>query len=65
MSSGWGRSTWGAGNWGQPAIQSVSFTLTGLAGTSAVGTPVASIPKSVTLTGSNFYWFSRDNNTRL
>ena len=51
MSSGWGRSTWGAGNWGQPAIQSVSFTPTGLAGTSALGTAVASIPKTVTLTG--------------
>ena len=49
--AGWGRSTWGAGPWGEPAKQSVSFTLTGVAGTSALGTVVASIPKSVTVSG--------------
>ena len=49
--AGWGRSTWGTGPWGQPAIQSISFAITGTAGTSAVGTIVASIPTSVTETG--------------
>ena len=28
--TGWGRSTWGAGPWGEPAIQSVSFAITGI-----------------------------------
>jgi hypothetical protein len=36
MAVGWGRSTWGSGAWGQPHNMTVS--LTGLAGTTALGT---------------------------
>ena len=37
MSVGWGRSTWGTGPWGQPASVSVSVNVSGVAGTSALG----------------------------
>ena len=48
---GWSRGTWGEGPWGQPSQQNISFSITGLGGTSAVGTCIASIPKSVDVIG--------------
>ena len=41
--SGWGRSTWGAGPWGEPAIVSVTVNVTGVAGTTALGTETVSL----------------------
>ena len=35
--SGWGRAGWGEGPWGQPASIPISFTISGVAGTSALG----------------------------
>ena len=48
MSNGWGRSTWNSGQWGgTPA----SVTLTGLAGTTALGSETVSGDANVTETG--------------
>ena len=49
MAVGWGRSTWGSGAWGQPHNMTVS--LTGLAGTTALGTETVSCDANVAETG--------------
>jgi len=49
--AGWGRSTWGSGPWGQPAVVNVTVNLTGVAGTSALGTETVSCDANITETG--------------
>ena len=49
MSVGWGRSTWGAGPWGQPHSVPISFTISGVAGTSALGSVSVDAESNVTL----------------
>ena len=51
MAVGWGRGTWGQGTWGEPVEVDVTVTLTGLAGTSALGTESVSAGATVAVTG--------------
>ena len=47
--AGWGRSTWGNGPWGQPAVTLVNVT--GVAGTSALGSETVIAKALVVVTG--------------
>ncbi len=50
MSVGWGRAGWGIGPWGQPASVSISVNVSGVAGTSALGTISTDAEANVTPT---------------
>ena len=45
--TGWGRSTWNSGTWGEP----VPVELTGVAGTTALGSETATGGATISLTG--------------
>ena len=51
MAVGWGRGTWGQGTWGEPVEVDVTVSLTGLAGTSALGTETVTCDANVAETG--------------
>jgi len=46
--SGWGRAGWGEGPWGQPASVPISFTISGVAATSALGSVSVDAEANVT-----------------
>ena len=51
MSTGWGRAGWGEGPWGQPAAVPISFTISGVAATSALGSVSVDAEANVIPTG--------------
>ena len=53
MAVGWGRAGWGVGPWGEPHSVPITFSVSGVSATSAVGDETVIAKAIVSVTGVN------------